>query len=116
MAKKDSFGAWGEEYAARYLGREGYQIVRRNWRSAAGEVDIVARAGTMFVICEVKTRKSISRGHPSQAVTPHRLHRLVAAAELWLADHPRCSARVDVISIIAGADDITLEHAQAVTV
>ena len=29
MATKDSFGKWGEEYAARYLKQRGFDIIRR---------------------------------------------------------------------------------------
>ena len=39
------FGAWGEEVACRYLKRQGYKILNRNFRCKRGEVDIVATKG-----------------------------------------------------------------------
>ena len=32
-------------------------VLDRNWRSATGEIDIVARDGDALVLCEVKTRR-----------------------------------------------------------
>jgi putative endonuclease len=56
---KDALGRHGEEVAARHLAAAGLVILDRNWRCAAGEIDIVAADGDALVICEVKTR----RGH-----------------------------------------------------
>ena len=41
MRNKD-LGSKGEEAAARYLVRRGYDIVERNWTCIAGEADIIA--------------------------------------------------------------------------
>ena len=38
-------GRRGEDAAARFLDRRGYEIVERNWTCAAGEADIIARDG-----------------------------------------------------------------------
>lgn len=114
MSKKDALGRWGEEYAARYLQGCGYTLLRRNWKSAAAEVDLVAQDGAVFVLCEVKTRKSHSHGHPSEAVDARRQARLSQAAELFLIDHPGSSARIDVISITTALTGITLEHLKSV--
>ena len=116
MAKKDALGRWGEEYAARYLQACGYRLLRRNWRSAAAEVDLVAQDGAVFVLCEVKTRTSHVHGHPSEAVDATRQARLCQAAEQFLIDHPGASARIDVISITAAKKGITIEHLKSVLV
>lgn len=115
MATKDSFGKWGEEYAARYLKVRSLEIIRRNWRSAAGEVDLVARTEQTYVLCEVKTRRSLEFGHPSEAVDSQRLSRLTAASELWLEIHPGSSVRVDVIAIVADGRRIDVEWIQGVS-
>ncbi|MGH9272131.1 MAG: YraN family protein, partial [Ilumatobacteraceae bacterium] len=47
-------GRWGEELAARWYLRNGYRVVARNWRCAAGEVDLILRRRGLIVVCEVK--------------------------------------------------------------
>ena len=61
-------GAEGEERAARALKKARYRIVERNFRTPAGEIDIVAHDGKCLVFVEVKTRSSIEFGLPQEAV------------------------------------------------
>jgi len=116
MAKKDLLGSWGEEYAARYLCRKYGSVLARNWRSGVGEVDIVFRDAQTVVMCEVKTRRSLRSGHPSEAVDHVRLGRLRDAAEVWLQEFPgeTSCARVDAISIVCNGGGIELQHFQSV--
>ena len=51
-------GRRGEDAAARFLDRRGYEIVERNWTCAAGEADIIARDGDSVGVVEGKTRSS----------------------------------------------------------
>jgi len=46
---KDALGRHGEEVAARHLAAAGLVILDRNWRCAAGEIDIVAADGDALV-------------------------------------------------------------------
>ena len=50
MRAKDELGRYGEEYAAEFLTAAGWQILDRNWRCQAGELDIVACDGTTLVV------------------------------------------------------------------
>ncbi len=70
MRVKDSLGRHGEDLAVAHLEAAGFQVVTRNWRCALGEIDVVAIDGDCLVVCEVKTRRSLSMGSPVEAVTP----------------------------------------------
>src|SRR5438445_1065152 len=61
-------GDEGERLAARYLRRQGYRILARRFRTAIGELDLVARDGACIVFIEVKTRRSEMAGQPHEAV------------------------------------------------
>lgn len=115
MARKDRLGRWGEEYAARHVARHLGPVLARNWRSAAGEVDLVFADGEVAVVCEVKTRRSARRGHPAEVIDRNRLERLARAAELWLALHPEHpAARLDAIAILCEGGAVELRHLRGV--
>jgi putative endonuclease len=82
-------GDFGEDQACRELESRGWELLDRNWRCAAGEIDIVARDGDTVVFCEVKTRRSARFGSPVEAVTPAKAARLRRLAGLWLRARAR---------------------------
>jgi len=104
-----ALGANGEQAAADWYERNGYQVVARNWRCRDGELDLIVRRGRAFVFCEVKTRTSVVFGAPVEAVTRAKQVRLRHLAARWLADHAGVRAseiRFDVASILAGQIEI----------
>ncbi|HCT76170.1 MAG TPA: hypothetical protein DGT23_06170 [Micromonosporaceae bacterium] len=51
---RQALGEWGERVAAAHLVAAGMVLLDRNWRTAAGEIDIIARDGDAVVFCEQK--------------------------------------------------------------
>ncbi len=105
MLRKDALGQYGEEVAARYLSGLGMNVIERNWRCDAGEIDIVASDGNTLVVCEVKTRSSEAFGSPFEAITQRKLRRLRQLATKWLEVHQIYAplVRIDVIGIVQGS-------------
>ncbi len=102
MGAKEAVGAYGERVAVRHLEDAGYAVLARNWRSRAGELDVVATRDGVVVFVEVKTRRSGSFGPPSLAVTPLKAARIRAVAQEWLLAS-RLGAvpqRFDVVSVL----------------
>ena len=95
-------GDRGERTAVRYLKQQGFQILERGCRTTFGEVDIVAIDGSHIVFVEVKTRSSLERGSPFEAVDQRKQQTLTRAALSWLKQKRRLDqpARFDVISIL----------------
>jgi putative endonuclease len=105
-ARRRLLGLRGEEAAARWYEAAGYDVVARNWRCPAGEIDLVAigRNDAVVVFCEVKTRTSTAFGTPEEAVTLSKQRRLRRLAARWLAEQrPRPTAvrsvRFDVAAV-----------------
>ena len=100
-------GRRGEDAAARFLERRGYEIVARNWTCAAGEADIVARDGETIVFVEVKTRSSCEKGMPSEAVDASKRERYERIAALYLqgCDVVDVPIRYDIVAIVVIAPD-----------
>ena len=61
-------GRAGEDLAADWYRRNGYEIVARNWRCPLGELDLIARRGRVLVVCEVKARRTDAFGPAAAAV------------------------------------------------
>jgi putative endonuclease len=53
-----ALGSRGETLAVAALERAGYAVIATGYRTAAGEIDIVARDGPCLVFVEVKTRRT----------------------------------------------------------
>lgn len=117
MRAKDETGRWGEAVAARYLSAVGLEILDRNWRCDAGELDIVARDGGAVVFCEVKTRTTTAFGDPAEAVHHRKASRIRVLAGRYLSEHPGTHApdiRFDVVAVLRPATgEPTLRHLRA---
>lgn len=95
-------GAEGESHAVRALKKSRYKIVERNFRTPAGEIDIVAREGKCLVFVEVRTRSSVEFGLPQETVVNRKRKRLCKAARWYLQknriDDVEC--RFDVVAVV----------------
>jgi putative endonuclease len=78
-------GRWGEQLAAEWYRRRGYDIVARNWRCQVGEIDLIARRGRLLVVSEVKARRTDAFGPAAAAVGAAKQRRLRRLAAEWLA-------------------------------
>ena len=109
---RQMLGEWGERLAAAHLTEAGMVLLDRNWRTAAGEIDIVARDGDAVVFCEVKTRRGTTFGEGSESVTWAKTHRLRQLATQWLAASGiRARAiRFDVVSVQVGGNSPVISH------
>ena len=101
---RQNLGKAGEDLAAEELERRGYAILERRYRTARGEIDIVARHGATLVFVEVKVRDTAECGTAAEAVTRAKQRRLARMAEDYVVrrdvrDQP---CRFDVVAIDAG--------------
>jgi putative endonuclease len=101
-------GAAGEERAVRALKKSRYKIVERNFRTPAGEIDIVARDGNCLVFVEVRTRTSLEFGLPQESVIARKRKRLCTAARWYLQKKKKfddVACRFDVIAIVMNDEE-----------
>ena len=108
--RRKRLGERGENAAAAFLERAGMTVVERNWRCPAGEIDVVALDGKPLVLCEVKTRRSTSKGTPEQSVTAakRRKYAKLAAAYMQQTGLDSVTVRFDVITLLVIAEDRAL--------
>lgn len=104
--ERQQIGRSAEDRAARLLEDAGLTLLVRNYRCRMGELDLVARAGEVLVIVEVRLRASAEFGGAAASVTRTKQQRIVRATRHLLASQPllqRLPIRFDVVVISAGA-------------
>lgn len=97
-------GKLGEDLAAKFLKSKGYEIIKRNYVNAYGEIDIIAAHDGYLIFVEVKARSSEEFGTPAQAVRSHKIRKISQVASAYihskrLYDYP---VRFDVVEILDG--------------
>ncbi len=96
-------GATGEKLACRFLKRNGYKVLYRNFRGrSGGEIDIVCREHDTLVFVEVKTRANEDFGRPFETIRSEQRHRISRGALAWLRmlDNPDILFRFDVVEVV----------------
>ncbi len=95
-------GAYGEQIAINYLNTEKYQILKSNFHSRFGEIDIIAQKENTIIFIEVKTRTSNTFGTPEESLTPQKRRKIIKTALTFLkekAPGKRISWRIDLIAV-----------------
>lgn len=100
---KRKIGDLGEKIARKYLGKNGYKIVERNYTKRWGEIDIVASKDKAIIFIEVKTLEKGSRyGLPEEKVNYFKQQKLLRTAQTYLMEkkYPEdISWQIDLISV-----------------
>ena len=99
---KTSKGEFGENIASDYLKEKGYNIIKTNYRSFHGEIDIIASKSGVTVFIEVKYRKTNGFGLGLEAVTQSKIQKIIKTAQNYIEEYNiKTPCRFDVISIDA---------------
>src|SRR2546423_13667005 len=96
-------GVRGEKLAGRFLRRNGFKILYRNFRGRhGGEIDLVCRERDTLVFVEVKTRTREDFGRPLEADKPQKKRRISLGGLAWLRllGDPDILFRFDVVEVI----------------
>jgi len=101
-ANARSAGAHYEDVALAHLERAGLALIERNYQCRYGEIDLVMRDRDTLVFVEVRYRRASGFGDGIDSVHAGKRAKLVRAAEVFLANHPRlagAACRFDVLAI-----------------
>jgi putative endonuclease len=100
-------GKEGEDKAARFLTKQGYRIIERNYSTRNGEIDLIAMHEGALVFIEVKTRTSDAFGAPELAVNQRKQQRMMKAALGYIKYKKlhQVPCRFDVVAITTTSDN-----------
>ena len=111
MAKHNELGKLGEELAAEYLQKQGYEILETNWVFQKAEIDIIAQKGDVLAVVEVKTRSTLDFGLPQDFVKPKKIQLLVKAINEYITQNDLdAEVRFDIIAIHKSESGFEVEH------
>jgi len=97
-----SLGERGEIAACGFLKEQGYEILEKNYKCKLGEIDVIAKRKERLAFIEVKTRSSVHRGMPQEAVDFKKQEKIFKLATWYLKEKKIGSAQLafDVVSVL----------------
>ena len=103
MSDKIEIGRQGENLAAEFLKKKGWEIVNRNYRHGKAEIDLIVRRDDWTIFVEVKTRSASLYGEPEDSVDEFKVRKIYDAAEEFIFSTDwQGHVRFDVVSIKLG--------------
>lgn len=100
-------GNRGEALIAAMLEKEGYTILSRNFRTRAGEIDIIAQQHDTIAFVEVKARHN-ALFDVTEVITQSKQKKIMMTAKAFLAQHAKIS-----YNMVHRFDVAIIEYAQA---
>ena len=100
-SNRAEIGAFGEDFTVKYLKKQGYKILERNFHSRFGEIDIIASKKDVIAFVEVKTRGENAIYSPREAVDFYKQQKCVKTAQMYLVQNSvELQPRFDVSEIL----------------
>lgn len=97
---------WRAELMAAFLLRlKGYRIIARRYRATVGEIDLIARRGSVIAMVEVKARTGGNGTDAAESLGTKQRRRIERAASAYLAAHPGAEThtiRFDLVVVGSG--------------
>ena len=105
---RQSLGESGENLAVRELTARGYAILERRYRTAHGEIDIIAEHSGTLVFVEVRARATAEFGRAAETVDDRKKRKVTAMAVEYLSRH-RITNRPCRFDVVAIDDALSLD-------
>ena len=86
MTEKEKIGKMGENLAVKYLKRNGYKILERNFKKLPwGEIDIITKKDNYLIFIEVKSITYQSTPYLAEnKIGPHKKRALLRVIQIYL--------------------------------
>ncbi len=107
---KKRLGHYGETEAAKYLQALGFIILKTNYKTKPAEIDIIAKDNDCLCFIEVKTRRSLKKGLPGEAVNYFKQKKIIMGACFYLKENNLTNSRIrfDVVEVYKKNGDLDI--------
>lgn len=111
-AQKKITGRAGEKVVADYIKSRKMKVIKRNYVTPFGEIDIIAEDDDYIVFIEVKTRSGDRYGAPSEAVDKTKRKHIVDSAKYYLkvTNSTEVFTRFDVAEVFSDNGSYTVSY------
>ena len=98
---RQNLGHLGEQAAISFLKKNGFKILKTNYRTKLAEIDIIAKDQTSICFIEVKTRRSMKKGLPRESVNYSKQKKIITGAMFYLKEKKLINSKIrfDVIEV-----------------
>ena len=110
------FGTKGELIAKKLLQKNGYKIIKTNFRCRFGEIDIIAKKNKILFFVEVKTRKSFKFGYPQEAVNLRKRNKIKNLGELYLKQNNLKNIKMKILVVALILKDNKINYSKIIPV
>ncbi len=106
-----TIGKIGENLAAKYLEKNGFKILQRNWQAKFGEIDIIAQKDNTTYFIEIKTQYKSSKTSPIDEITPRKIAKLKSLVKFYASTHPKIFKKLMLSGVCIVLDKNQKNHA-----
>jgi putative endonuclease len=100
VSDKIKKGKEGEDLAADFLMKKGFEIIERNYRHKHSEIDLIVKKNNWMIFVEVKMRSSDAFGYPEGFVDYKKAKNIIYGAEEYTyRNNWQGNVRFDIVSI-----------------
>lgn len=103
MAKKNKLiGCYGEAVALKFLQNKGFKLLKKNFTTRWGEIDLICKKNKEIHFIEVKSRIGDKKGKPYESINNSKINSLKRAIYFYILKNKLKNFKLyfDVISII----------------
>ncbi|MBP7552047.1 MAG: YraN family protein [Spirochaetes bacterium] len=99
---KTRVGRFGEDIAAKFLESRDIEIIKRNYFTKFGEIDLIGIENKTIIFIEVKLRFDCSFGAPFESIDQRKWEKLQKSAEMFLIENNFSDkeCRFDMLSLL----------------
>jgi len=98
---RKKIGKENEKLAEQFLKQSGYTILDKNFSSKFGEIDIIAKKGSLIIFVEVRSKSYNAFGKPFETINKSKIQKIINTAQIYISikNLYNYDIRFDVISI-----------------
>lgn len=94
-------GKLGEQIGRQHLIKKGYQIIKSNFQTRFGEIDLIAVKDKRLIFIEVKLKIGDQFGTPEEMINKTKLTQIKKTAEYFLQTNPEIAKKYPTFQIDA---------------